>query len=139
MTIQERLRFGASIARNRRINLDYAEIAEESADHIDALEAKLETATEAAATYRKAMMELTVMLNESRQAGDDAAMAHKVERDELMAKVDALTKDAERYRWLRECRNDSLVLHGDYQFCELMMEEVLDQAVDAAIAAEGKV
>ncbi len=75
-TIQERL-------RNPRSIEVLTSAAEDAADHIDALEAKLETATEAAATYRKAMMELTAMLVES------------------AAKVDALTKDAERYRITR--------------------------------------
>lgn len=38
MTIQKRLRDGASIARDRRINLDYATVATEAADRIDLLE-----------------------------------------------------------------------------------------------------
>jgi len=49
---------------------------------------------------------------------------------------DALKADAERYRWLRTCNNDSHVIYGDTQNCELMMEEVLDAAIDAAIAKE---
>jgi len=58
--------------------------------------------------------------------------------ERLTAERDALAKDAERYRWLRTCNNDSLVIYGDTQNCELMMEEVLDAAIDAAIAKESK-
>jgi len=56
--------------------------------------------------------------------------------ERLTAERDALAKDAERYRWLRTCNNDSHVIYGDTQNCELMMEEVLDAAIDAAIKGE---
>jgi hypothetical protein len=39
MTLQNRLRQGASISRERQINLDFAKIADEAADRIDVLEA----------------------------------------------------------------------------------------------------
>jgi hypothetical protein len=54
----------------------------------------------------------------------------------LEAEVEALRADALRYRWLRTCNNDSYILYGDSNNCELMMEEVLDQAIDARMALE---
>jgi len=51
----------------------------------------------------------------------------------LKAEREALHKDAMRYRWLRTCENDSLIIYGDTSHCELMMEDALDAAVDAAM------
>ena len=51
----------------------------------------------------------------------------------LVQERDALRADAERYRWIRQCSNDSLIMHGDSYNCELMMEEELDAAIDAAM------
>ena len=51
----------------------------------------------------------------------------------LVNERDALRADAERYRWIRQCSNDSLIMHGDSYNCELMMEEELDAAIDAAM------
>jgi cell division septum initiation protein DivIVA len=112
-TIQERLRNPRNIEVLTRA-------AEDAADHIDALETKLETATEAAATYRKAMMELTAMLVES------------------AAKVDALTKDAQRYQWLRANDPNKVMSVNTNDRVNKYYANELDQAVDAAIA-EGKV
>ena len=47
--------------------------------------------------------------------------------------IDDCSKDAARYQWLRTCNNDSHVIYGDTHNCELMMEEVLDNAIDKAM------
>lgn len=67
------------------------------------------------------------------------------ERDELHTEVEALRKDAERYRWLR----DSARMIGEYadshesNFCvcsadgeEVLWFEQLDNSIDAAMAAK---
>ena len=59
---------------------------------------------------------------------EDAA---EIER--LKEQIAGLKADALRYAWLRTCNNDSYVLYGDTSNCELMMEEVLDAAIDAAM------
>jgi len=57
----------------------------------------------------------------------------RVINEQLKAEREALHKDAMRYRWLRTCENDSLIIYGDTSHCELMMEDALDAAVDAAM------
>ena len=82
-SLQERLRDGADICYARNIQLDYARVATEAADRIDALEAQ----------------------------------------------VAALTKDAERYQWLK--RSDWVRWDGP----DDGVGWTLDQAIDAAIEA----
>jgi len=59
--------------------------------------------------------------------------------DQLRAEVDALRKDAERYRWLRDpCSGAEHVIYysrGDYGR-GLMSGSMLDAAIDAAMAAK---
>jgi hypothetical protein len=85
-----------------------------------------------------ALERLTAERDAYQIAADKMAMEHKIERDALGRQIDALAKDAARYRWLRTCSNDSHVIYGDTQNCELMMEEVLDAAIDEAIAKESQ-
>lgn len=52
------------------------------------------------------------------------------ERDKLRAEVEALRKDAERYRWIKEC---------DHEEVDIVIEnpsDDLDSAIDAAMAAK---
>ena len=106
-TLQERLRDGARIASGRGIYLDYVAIAREAADRIDALQelnAQLReqnNSVDSACAYLERQIDaLEAEVAEYRKCADDAAMKHKVERDGLMEQVAALTKDAERMRWL---------------------------------------
>jgi hypothetical protein len=75
-------------------------------------------------------------LIEGRRAALSAVTA---ERDQLRAEVDALRKDAERYRWLRDpCSGAEHVIYysrGDYGR-GLMSGSMLDAAIDAALAAK---
>lgn len=152
-TIQERLRFGASIARDRRINLDYAVIADEAAGKIDALEAEVKRERfghDQMVIYYDALEAQMVAAEKEiehyRTCAD--AMAHKIERDALMAKVDALTKDAQRYqclatsgkqiRYRSKSRKTWYAVINPLTNYEYDYEASLDAAVDAAIA-EGKV
>jgi chromosome segregation ATPase len=161
--------------------MDHKSLVGEAADHIDALEAKLETATEAAATYRKAMMELTVMLNESAAKVDAledrisdltseehsipelrqelidqleekrkcyfAVSQYQKANDNLIKERDALTKDAERYRAIRDGLDvdpnhigaaEIVVSLVDAFGGETLRGDAADEAIDAAIA-EGEV
>lgn len=58
------------------------------------------------------------------------------ERDQLREQVEALSRDAERYRWLRDpCSGaERAVMYGrgDYGRC-LMAYTMLDEAIDAAM------
>lgn len=56
------------------------------------------------------------------------------------AELDALRKDAERYRWLRYNASYSIheMLFGKPAFITTHKESDLDEAIDAAIAAEGE-
>lgn len=65
-----------------------------------------------------------------------AALDSVAKAGEALAERDALQVDADRYRWLRTCENDYMVLVGDVHHCQLLMEDQLDAAVDAAM--EGK-
>lgn len=80
-TIQERLRNYIGIAHIDNCHL----VMQEAADIIDALEANNRELLD----QRFDLMEQGA---EYRKCADDAAMAHKVERDGLMVKVDALTR-----------------------------------------------
>lgn len=57
-------------------------------------------------------------------------------RASLLKAVEKIAADAARYRWLRVCENDNTVIYGDTSHVELMMEEVLDAAIDAAMKGE---
>lgn len=64
----------------------------------------------------------------------DAAIERlQAERDQARAERDALTKDAQRYRWLRErwdaCTDNDIELHTD-----AMNADDPDAAIDAALA-----
>jgi len=58
---------------------------------------------------------------------------------ELRAEIEALVKDAERYRWLRNdamngSKHDPAVLKdGPADCCEFMFDDELDSAIDAAM------
>ena len=54
--------------------------------------------------------------------------------DEVKAERDAMLKDAERYRWLREHGDESCTQKDGYGGQELRTGERLDSAIDAAIA-----
>jgi hypothetical protein len=56
--------------------------------------------------------------------------AHMDERDQLKAENEALRKDAERYRWLRQ---DDVV---QYEISTKCSEEKMDAAIDAAMSKE---
>ena len=60
------------------------------------------------------------------QARDDT----RKERDQLKAEVEALRKDAERYRWLRQYTVKSLPVSGAL--------ESLDRDIDATMTKGGK-
>ena len=85
---------------------------------------KLHMATGIVNYYTEAQLKAYVAKREKTLTA--ALQAMTAERDELKA-------DAERYRWIRECSNDSLIMYGDSYNCELMMEEELDAAIDAAM------
>lgn len=57
-------------------------------------------------------------------------------RAALLKAVVEMEMDAARYRWLRVCENDNTVIYGDTSHAELMMEEALDAAIDAAMRKE---
>lgn len=57
-------------------------------------------------------------------------------RAALLKAVEALEKDAARYRFLRLNYDDSLIMYGDNSHCEMMMEEELDRAIDSAMQKE---
>ncbi len=69
MTLQNLLRQGASISRDRNINLDYAKVADEAADYIDELE---EEST--------ALGIVMAERDEYQREADMMAASHKVER-----------------------------------------------------------
>jgi hypothetical protein len=60
----------------------------------------------------------------------DWVYALKTERDQLKAENEALRKDAERYRWLRQ---DDVV---QYEISTKCSEEKMDAAIDAAMSKE---
>ena len=51
----------------------------------------------------------------------------------LLARLDAAEKDAARYRFIRQCKNDELFIESYRSSVCLMSIEMLDEAVDAAI------
>lgn len=55
-------------------------------------------------------------------------------RAALEQRIKELERDAARYRWLRECEDDSIVLLGDTSEAQLLMEEELDEAIDRAMS-----
>jgi hypothetical protein len=82
---------GASISRERNMNLDFAGVADNAAKSIQELQS--EVTEHIAVNYKlaKQKMALEVEVAEYRQAADTQAAAHKVERDELNAQYsDAL-------------------------------------------------
>ena len=55
----------------------------------------------------------------------------------LVAEIESLRKDAERYRWLRENSSDYRLMEKDgYGGSALFYCEELDNAIDAAISKE---
>lgn len=79
-------------------------------------------------------MTLTELLVELNYHRDNPLMwLCKEHIEALRTRIAEVEKDAARYRWLRECSNDALVMYGDTYNCELMMEEALDEAVDKAM------
>lgn len=61
------------------------------------------------------------------------------ERDQLRAEVEALRKDAERYRWLRTYAYGHF--HGEeledlFSRNDSLVDEKVDEAIDAAMAAK---
>lgn len=61
------------------------------------------------------------------------------ERDQLLAEVEALRKDAERYRWLRTYAYGHF--HGEeledlFSRNDSLVDEKVDEAIDAAMAAK---
>ena len=104
-SLQEELR---SVPERSRTTL-------EAADRIDALENEM------------------ARIRELWEADQIESSEQRTQIHQLRAQVEELNKDAARYQWLRTCKHDSLVLNGDTQFCELMMEEVLDNAIDTAM------
>ena len=56
-------------------------------------------------------------------------------RAAVVAAIDALTKDAGRYQWLRHGDNDDQIIYRGTYATYLPRNEQLDQAIDAAIAA----
>jgi vacuolar-type H+-ATPase subunit I/STV1 len=58
------------------------------------------------------------------------------ERDQLRAEVEALRKDAERYRWLRSAENDVAITFGIHAW-EDLSDEFMDAAIDAAMGKGG--
>jgi DNA repair ATPase RecN len=76
---------------------------------------------------------------EAHELGKHRADVLKDRVDQLQAEVEALRKDAERYRWLRDpCSGAEHVIYysrGDYGR-GLMSGSMLDAAIDAALAAK---
>jgi hypothetical protein len=89
-TIQDNLRLGASISRERNLNLDYAKIADEAADRIDALETEVLTWKICNDRTSDAAKDLARERDEYRKCADDMAAAHKVERDALRDALEEL-------------------------------------------------
>lgn len=56
----------------------------------------------------------------------------KAERDQLKAENEALRKDADRYRWLRNDMNDVAITFGVHSW-EDLSGEFMDSAIDAAM------
>jgi hypothetical protein len=56
------------------------------------------------------------------------------------AQIAELSKDAERYRWLRDSNNfvDGGIIVGNAEGEEILWDESLDRAIDAAIAASAE-
>ena len=91
---------------------------------------------------REALLANAASVNAERDTNSmltDALETAERERDQLRAEVDALRKDAERYRWLRDpCSGAEHVIYysrGDYGR-GLMSGSMLDAAIDAALAAK---
>jgi len=72
----------------------------------------------------------------SQRYGQDT-VAITVERDQLRAEVEALRRDAERYRWLRSVENDVAITFGAHAW-EDLSDEYMDAAIDAAIGDGGR-
>lgn len=91
-------------------------------------------------TWQERLVWITGTSYQGYASQEEIDSCKQAEIDELRAALarrtgerDALKADAERYRWIRECSNDSLIMYGDSYNCELMMEEELDAAIDAAM------
>ena len=69
-------------------------------------------------------------------AVDSSSVRHTDDaRNAVVAAIDALTKDAGRYQWLRHGDNDDQIIYRGTYATYLPRNEQLDQAIDAAIAA----
>lgn len=91
---------------------------------------------------REALLANAASVNAERDTNSmltDALLTAERERDQLRAEVDALRKDAERYRWLRDPYSGAehviYYSRGDYGR-GLMSGSMLDAAIDAALAAK---
>jgi hypothetical protein len=85
-----------------------------------------------AAASPEAVLALIAERDEYRKAADDQAAAHKVERD-------ALAKDAERYRWLKENIREDYDLSDDNPCYHLSDDPThWDSTIDAAMAQGGE-
>ena len=68
---------------------------------------------------------------------EDACEEMETEIMGLRAKLAKATKDAERYRWLRNPLNAEIYLHTPgIDSCKAICDEGLDAAIDAAIQKE---
>ena len=65
-----------------------------------------------------------------------AEQGHKGDTLAALSEMEALRKDAERYRWLREHGDNHCTEKDGYGGQTLKMGECLDDAVDAAMAAQ---
>jgi len=89
----------------------------------------------------QALQEQKQFLRNLREAdGFDSWSAALVEVDKLRVEVEALRKDAERYRWLRSRDLDTISQGGVFAGLTpqnmVLNEETLDEAIDAAMSKE---
>jgi hypothetical protein len=71
------------------------------------------------------------------QSGIQNTEAVLAENAKLRTEVEALRKDAERYRWLRSVENDVAITFGTHAW-EDLSDEYMDAAIDAAMGKGGR-
>ena len=91
-SLQARLRDGADICHARNIQLDYAKVAEEAADRIDALEAEIQILTAErevyAATADRAMAEVESLQLRNQELAANSAAAERERVLDLLRELD---------------------------------------------------
>jgi hypothetical protein len=79
---------GASISRERNMNLDFAKVADKAATAIQELKAENAQLDDGWKDANRLAFNLQLERDEYRKAADDQAAAHKVERDDLRLVID---------------------------------------------------